>query len=509
MAEEQCDDLIVKLNQTEFTAATYKRGLATVEEQLITYRKNEVLFSEEVAVLKREVACKDYEINVLKSEFEKVKQEKEGIEFKIEKFDKASKDLDKLLGSQITDKKPEFKAYGFEDSNQKSNVSHILFDKETVFPVDKKVEFVKPKNLEKLVKKSIRLIVNTIKGKGWFTWVFFLASKDETSEILKNFIKEIENLVDKKVKIIRCDNGTEFKNKVMDDFCREKGINREYSVAKTPQQNSVAERRNKTLLEAARTIGFKLALSFMRPFGCHVTILNTLDSLGKFDGKSDEGTRTNESSGIQGELNAGTSTSTNESAGTQGDINAATFQGKDVTSQDCIVMPIWKDASFFDNDKSDNDSTADQQVNTASPGINTGSIELNTVDPSINTATPEDMLGANHSFEATHVEFFNDEYEPKVDLGNIPNSNAVPTTPNTRIHKDDPIENVIGDMQSSVQTRRMTKSTSKQGYLGVAYEEKTHDNLNTSLYACFLSQIEPTSIAKALSDSSWVEAMHE
>nr|GEX42958.1 putative reverse transcriptase domain-containing protein [Tanacetum cinerariifolium] len=55
-----------------------------------------------------------------------------------------------------------------------------------------------------------------------FTWVFFLATKDETSEILKNFIKEIENLVDKKVKIIRCDNETEFKNKVMDDFCSEK-----------------------------------------------------------------------------------------------------------------------------------------------------------------------------------------------------------------------------------------------------------------------------------------------
>ncbi|GJZ24885.1 hypothetical protein Tco_0562344 [Tanacetum coccineum] len=93
-----------ELNQTEFTAATYKRGLATAEEQLITYRKNEVLFSKEVVVLKREVACKDYEINVLKSEFEKVRQEKEGIEFKIEKFDKASKDLDNLLGSQIIDK---------------------------------------------------------------------------------------------------------------------------------------------------------------------------------------------------------------------------------------------------------------------------------------------------------------------------------------------------------------------------------------------------------------------
>ncbi|GKB89703.1 hypothetical protein Tco_0961975 [Tanacetum coccineum] len=103
--KKQCDDLIVKLNQTKFTAATYKRVLETVEEQLITYRKNEVLFSEEVAVLKREVACKYYEIDVLKSEFEKVKQEKVGIEFKIEKFNKASKDLDKLLGSSLMHKK--------------------------------------------------------------------------------------------------------------------------------------------------------------------------------------------------------------------------------------------------------------------------------------------------------------------------------------------------------------------------------------------------------------------
>ncbi|GKF71847.1 hypothetical protein Tco_0207961, partial [Tanacetum coccineum] len=84
--KKQCDDLLVKLNESEFKATTYKRGLATLEDQIITYRKNEVLFSEEVAVLKREVACKDYEINVLKS------------------FDNASKSLNKLLESQITDK---------------------------------------------------------------------------------------------------------------------------------------------------------------------------------------------------------------------------------------------------------------------------------------------------------------------------------------------------------------------------------------------------------------------
>ncbi|GJR37760.1 putative ribonuclease H-like domain-containing protein [Tanacetum coccineum] len=87
-----------------------------------------------------------------------------------------------------------------------------------------------------------------------FTWTFFLKSKDETSSILRNFITEIENLKDLKVKIIRCDNGGEFRNKEMDEFCTRKGIKREFSNARTPQQNGVAERRNRTLIEAARTM---------------------------------------------------------------------------------------------------------------------------------------------------------------------------------------------------------------------------------------------------------------
>nr|GFA15676.1 putative ribonuclease H-like domain-containing protein [Tanacetum cinerariifolium] len=87
-----------------------------------------------------------------------------------------------------------------------------------------------------------------------FTWTFFLTTKDETSCILKKFISEIENLKDLKVKIIRCDNGGEFRNKEMNDFCSQKGIKREFSNARTPQQNGVAERRSRTLIEAARTM---------------------------------------------------------------------------------------------------------------------------------------------------------------------------------------------------------------------------------------------------------------
>ncbi|GJR12894.1 ribonuclease H-like domain-containing protein [Tanacetum coccineum] len=121
----------------------------------------------------------------------------------------------------------------------------------------------------------------------------------------------------------------EFKNHAMNEFCAKKGIKMEFSVARTSQQNGVAERKNRTLIEAARTmladlllpipfwaeavntacyvlnrvlvtkpqnktpyellIGKSPSISFMRPFGCPLTILNTLDSLGKFDGKSDEG----------------------------------------------------------------------------------------------------------------------------------------------------------------------------------------------------------------------------
>nr|GEV95398.1 retrovirus-related Pol polyprotein from transposon TNT 1-94 [Tanacetum cinerariifolium] len=127
---------------------------------------------------------------------------------------------------------------------------------------------------------------------------------------------------------LRCDNGTEFENKEMNQFCEMKGILRQFSVARTPQQNEVVERRNRTLIEAARTMladsklptifwaeafntacyvqnkvllvnphnktsyilfhGRTPTLSIMRPFGCPVTILNAIDHLGKFDGKTDE-----------------------------------------------------------------------------------------------------------------------------------------------------------------------------------------------------------------------------
>ncbi|GKE94939.1 putative ribonuclease H-like domain-containing protein [Tanacetum coccineum] len=96
-----------------------------------------------------------------------------------------------------------------------------------------------------------------------------------------------------------------------------------------------------------------------------------------------------------------------------------------------------------------------------------------------------------------------------MDMSNLTTSYQVPTTPNTRIHKDHSLDHVIGDIQSRVQTRGITKKTNEHGFISAVYEGKTHKDLHTCLFAYFLSQEEPKRIAKALSDPAWVEAMQE
>ena len=108
-----------------------------------------------------------------------------------------------------------------------------------------------PVNVLSISKNSYCLVI--IDDFSRFTWVFFLSVKSETTELIKRFIVLIENQLSSKVKGIRSDNGTEFKNAVMDHFCAEKGILHQYSSVRTHQPNGVAERRNRTLIDAART----------------------------------------------------------------------------------------------------------------------------------------------------------------------------------------------------------------------------------------------------------------
>ncbi|GJX37569.1 retrovirus-related pol polyprotein from transposon TNT 1-94 [Tanacetum coccineum] len=115
----------------------------------------------------------------------------------------------------------------------------------------------------------------------------------------------MENLNEVRVKELRSDNGTEFKNHKLEEFCDENGISQNFSSPYTPEQNGVAERRNRTLIEAARTISIIVKrhgktvydvfrgkfpdISYFYVFGYPMHIHNHRDHLGKFDEKADDG----------------------------------------------------------------------------------------------------------------------------------------------------------------------------------------------------------------------------
>jgi transposase InsO family protein len=87
-----------------------------------------------------------------------------------------------------------------------------------------------------------------------YTWVFFLSDKSNMFSIFKGIAKRAENKFDFKIKKIRSDNGSEFKNSKIKDYCDEKGIKYEFSTKYTPQQNGVVERKNWTLIDVARSM---------------------------------------------------------------------------------------------------------------------------------------------------------------------------------------------------------------------------------------------------------------
>jgi transposase InsO family protein len=87
-----------------------------------------------------------------------------------------------------------------------------------------------------------------------FTWVFFLHDKSEVQETFKKFARRSQNEFDVKIKKVRSDNGSEFKNTNIEEYLDEEGIAHEFSVPYTPQQNGIVEWKNRTLIEAARTM---------------------------------------------------------------------------------------------------------------------------------------------------------------------------------------------------------------------------------------------------------------
>ncbi|GJY47529.1 putative ribonuclease H-like domain-containing protein [Tanacetum coccineum] len=414
-----------------------------------------------------------------------------------------------------------------------------------------------PINVKSLMKKSYCLVVTDDFRR--FSYVFFLAIKDETSGILKTFITEIENQLDYKVKVIRSDNGTEFKNSIMNQFCEMKIIKREFSVARTPQQNDVAERMNRTLIEAARTMlvdsklpttfwvkavntasymlnrvlvikphtktpyelirGRTPLIDFMKPFGCPVTILNTRDHLGKFDGKADEGlfvgysvvskamrvfnkrTRIVEETlnirfleNTPNVIGNGpnwlfdvnsltismnyvpvvTGNQTNGIAGTRDNIVAGQAEKK---TEHLNKWSFDKERRYEQDHKEINAAEAsnafeDHLFERFSPFKNAFALPH---VPNVFSINDTGIFGNAYDDEDVGVE---------ADLNNLETTINVSPIPTTRIHKDHPKDQIIRDLNSAIQTRRMTKISDEHA-------------------------MEPKKVIQALEDPRWIEAMQE
>ncbi|GJY85294.1 putative ribonuclease H-like domain-containing protein [Tanacetum coccineum] len=332
-----------------------------------------------------------------------------------------------------------------------------------------------------------------------FSWVFFLVTKDETSGILKSFITGVENLIDQRVKVIRCDNGTEFKNKDMNQFYERKGIKREFSVARTPQQNGakavntacymqnrvlVIKPHNKTSYELF--LDRKPALGFMRPFGCPVTILNTIDHLGKFDGKADEGffvgysinskafrvfnSRTRifeENLHVQFSENRPNIVRNGSNwlfdidaltklmnykpvvVGNQSNGNAGTKACDDAGDNEKVVTeePGKEDGDLSNKNDSVNstnninttsDGNSTNNVNTVSSTVNTTGIEVNAVGTNASIELPNDL-----NMPELEDIMYSGNYEDvdvEADMNNLNTFMSVSLILTTRIHKDHPVE---------------------------------------------------------------------
>nr|GEX89322.1 putative ribonuclease H-like domain-containing protein [Tanacetum cinerariifolium] len=384
----------------------------------------------------------------------------------------------------------------------------------------------------------------------------------------------------------------------MYNFCGMKDIKREFSVPRTPQQNSIAERKNSTLIDAARTMlvdsflpipfwadavntacyvqnrvlvtkpynktpyellhGRSPSIGFMRPFGCPVTILNTLNPLGKFKGKVDEGflvgyyvNKNKPNLACSGptwlfDIDSLTRTmnyqpviagnQTNPSAGFQGKFDAE--KAGEENDQQYVLFPMWSSGKQDDKTKkkakgkshvessigyrhlsaefedcSKNSSNEVNAVGSVLPTV--GQNSLNNTNPFI-AADP-----SNTTTSPTHAQSsFKDASQPTNDpdmpeleditysdddndgaeayFNNLETSITVSPIPTTRIHKDHHVSQIIDDLSSTTQTRSMTRVLKDQGGLSQMF----NDDFHTCMFACFLSQEEPKRIHQALKGPS-------
>nr|GEU38988.1 retrovirus-related Pol polyprotein from transposon TNT 1-94 [Tanacetum cinerariifolium] len=281
---------------------------------------------------------------------------------------------------------------------------------------------------------------------------------------------------------------TEFKNREMNNFYEMKGIMRQYSVARTPPQNRVAERRNRTLIEAAGTMlaDLKLLTTFWAEavnIACYVQnrvlVVKPYNKTsyelfhGKFDGQADE------------EFFVGYS------------LNSKAFRV--FNNRTRIVeenLHISDDGKKVDEDPRQEIEGKYQEnednVNNTNNVNATSTDEVNVVSANTNNELPFDLeMPALQDISTFNFSSDHEDDDEEADMNNMDTIIQVNPTPTTRIHKDYPLDQVIGDLHLITQTMNMSKNLEEHGFVTTIHQRTNHKDLQNYLFACFLSQEEP------------------
>ncbi|GJX63217.1 retrovirus-related pol polyprotein from transposon TNT 1-94 [Tanacetum coccineum] len=345
-------------------------------------------------------------------------------------------------------------------------------------------------------KKYILIIVDDYSR---FTWVKFLRSKDEALDFIIKFLKMIQLRLKVPVRRIRTDNGTEFVNQTLREYYEKVGISHETSVARSPQQNGVVERRNRTLIEAARTIknlgkfqpkadigifiGYAPTKKAFRIYNrCTRRIIETIHV--DFDELTAMASEHSSSGPALHEMTPATI-----SSGLVPNPPPSTpFVPPSRTDWDMLFQPLFDELL---NPPPSVDHPAPEvvapidEVAAPVPVVSTGSPSSTTVDqdapsPSNSQTTPDtqppvipnDVEEDNHDIEVAH-------------MGNDPYF-GIP------IPEDHPLENIIGELARPVSTRL-----------------QLHEQALFCYYDAFLTVVEPKTYKDALTQACWIEAMQE
>nr|GEY80227.1 ribonuclease H-like domain-containing protein [Tanacetum cinerariifolium] len=315
-----------------------------------------------------------------------------------------------------------------------------------------------PTFFKSLNKKNYCLVITDDYSR--FTWVFFLATKDETSLTLKNFITGLENQLSLKVKVIRSDNGTEFKNSDLNQFCGIKGIKREFSVPRTPQQNGTSPTWLFYIDSLTKTMNYQ-----------PVTTRNQTNPSTVFQDTFDAD-KAGKEANLQYVLFSVWSTGFSNPQNKKGDTAFAEKEHDAEKPKSTVNLSPSRSALSGKKDISNDVSAASPIVSTVGQNYSNNTNPISDVDPIVNTSrnnysNSTNLISAvgpsNSNSSPTHGQsLLRDTYQPMVDkedidyydhenvgaeadFNNLESSIIVSPILTTRIYNAHPISQIIGE----------------------------------------------------------------